>query len=149
VVSSSRISSAFLEREGSLRCSLEPIDGLYCGPDESNPRFCIHIITGDVVYAQKSCSYFDLPLKELFIHSLQLTHTHTHKYNNISNINTYGSFVIQSQLSFGRLLFRMKAVLLCKVPSAIHFQGFSSKLFTLSRICIAVLVKGTHLNPWN
>ena len=64
-----------LEREGSLRCSLELIDGRYCGPDESNPRFCIHIVTGDVVRDQKSCSYLDLPLKDFFIHFLHLTHT--------------------------------------------------------------------------
>jgi len=44
----------------------------------------------------------------------------------------YGSLVIQSYLSFGHLLFSIKAVLLCKVPSAIHFQGFLSTLRTLA-----------------
>ena len=42
----------FLEREGSMRCSLEAIDGLYCGPDESNPRFCTRIMAGDLVCDQ-------------------------------------------------------------------------------------------------
>ena len=34
----------FLEREGSMQYSLEPIDGLYCGPDESNPRFALILL---------------------------------------------------------------------------------------------------------